>query len=181
MLADANITNVTNVYRYQHLPAAVTAVTATAFTQGQHVRGNARPVTVAELERARVAAPPAPTRDPRSAFGASRLTQAHPAPPAAAVERRVVADPAFERGRPGTAPAREALPRPQLRSEPARNAPAVGGPTTRSSGEAGVAQNSFTSKPRPPRWREDRASSFWSGFGSWKHLGRARLTSSGQR
>ncbi|MGH8820015.1 MAG: DUF6600 domain-containing protein, partial [Rhodoferax sp.] len=105
-----NIHNVTNVYRYQHLPMAVTAVSAAAFTQGQHVRGNARPVTVAELQRARVAAPPAPTRDPRSAFGASRVTQAHPAPPPAAVQRRVVSNPAFNRGRPGTPPVREALP-----------------------------------------------------------------------
>ena len=117
-----NITNVTNVYRYQHLPAAVTAVTVAAFAQGQHVRGNARPVAAAELERARVVAPPAPTRDPRSVFGASRLTQAHPAPPAAVIDRRVVSNPAFNRGRAGTAPAREALPNPQLRPEPARNA-----------------------------------------------------------
>ncbi|MEO7128009.1 MAG: DUF6600 domain-containing protein [Rhodoferax sp.] len=117
-----NITNVTNVYRYQHLPTAVTAVSASAFTQGQHVRGNARPVTVAELQRARVAAPPAPTRDPRSAFGASRLTQAHPAPPAAAVERRVVSNPAFSRGRPGAPAGREALPGPQEHPQAPANA-----------------------------------------------------------
>ncbi|MDR3380416.1 DUF6600 domain-containing protein, partial [Cupriavidus basilensis] len=118
-----NITNVTNVYRYQHLPAAVTAVTVAAFAQGQHVRGNARPVAAAELERARVVAPPEPTRDPRSVFGASRLTQAHPAPPPAVVERRVVSsNPAFNRGQGGNPPAREALPGPQLRPEPARNA-----------------------------------------------------------
>ncbi|MEO8858673.1 MAG: DUF6600 domain-containing protein [Burkholderiaceae bacterium] len=107
-----NITNVTNVYRYQHLPMAVTAVTAAAFTQGQHVLGNTRPVTVAELQRARVTSPPAPTLDPRSVFGASRVTQAHPAPPAAAVDRRVVSSLAFDRGRAGTPSGREALPAP---------------------------------------------------------------------
>lgn len=117
-----NVTNVTNVYRYQHLPTAVTAVSAAAFTQGQHVRGNARPVTVAELQRARVAAPPAPTRDPRSVFGASRVTQPHPAPPAAAVERRVVSNPAINRGRPGALSSREALPAPQQRPQVPVNA-----------------------------------------------------------
>jgi len=119
-----NITNVTNVYRYQHLPAAVTAVTVAAFAQGQHVRGNARPVAVAELERARVVAPPAPTRDPRSVFGASKLTQAHPAPPAAVVDRRVVSNnPAFNRARAGNPPARETSSGPQMRPESAHNAP----------------------------------------------------------
>jgi len=119
-----NTANANNSYRYQHLPAAVTAVTAAAFSQGQHVRGSARPVAARELERARVVAPPTPTRDPRSVFGASRLTQAHPAPPAAAVERRVVSNPAFSRGRAEVPPRHEALSGPSQRPELARGAAA---------------------------------------------------------
>ncbi len=64
---------------------------------------------------------PAPTRDPRAIFAASRVTQAHPAPPAVAVERRVVSDPGFSRGRPGTPSGREALPGPQQRPEAPAN------------------------------------------------------------
>lgn len=107
-----NVTNITNVYRYQHLPAAVTAVPMAAFAQGQHVRGNARPVPMADLQRARVVAPPEPTRDPRSVFGASRLAQAHPAPAPEVQERRVVSRPALQHGRVEMPPVRAAQPGP---------------------------------------------------------------------
>lgn len=92
-----NINRVTDVYRYQDRPQAVTAVSARAFTQGEHLRGNLAPVTTAQLAAVRVMAPPAPTRDPRAIFAASRLTEPHPAPPAAVLERHVVAAPAAAR------------------------------------------------------------------------------------
>ncbi len=117
-----NVNRVINVYRFQAMPQAVTAVTAKAFTQGEHLRGNLVPVSETELARARVVPPPAPTRDPRAIFAASRLTQPHPAPPPAAVERRVVSNPAFERGRAGAAATREALPGPQQRPQMPPNA-----------------------------------------------------------
>ncbi len=116
-----NVNHTTNVYRFQNAPQAVTAVSTKAFTQGEHLRGNLVPVSATELARARVVPPPAPTRDPRAIFAASRVTQAHPAPPAVAVERRVVSDPGFSRGRPGTPSGREALPGPQQRPEAPAN------------------------------------------------------------
>ena len=154
-----NITNVTNVYRYQHQPMAVTAMTADAFTQGQHVRGNTQPMTAAELQGARVATPPAPTRDPRSIFGASRVTQAHPAPPAAALDRRVVSNQAINRRRAGTQSAREALPPLQERPQSPANmvalqhgfaAPGSDGPATPALPQVRVPLTSAPPAPREP-------------------------------
>jgi len=89
-----NVNRVTNVYSYQNQPQAVTAVSARAFTRGEHLRGNTVAVTQAQLADARVVPAPAPTRDPRAIFAASRLTQPHPAPPAAVLERPVLVAPA---------------------------------------------------------------------------------------
>lgn len=51
-----NITNVHNVYRYQHQPDAVTAVSSDDFTRGRPVRGNLRLLSATELSRAQVVA-----------------------------------------------------------------------------------------------------------------------------
>ena len=127
-----NITNIvnvnnrtTNVYRFQNMPRAVTAVSEKAFSQGQHLRGNFVPVSTTDLARARVVPAPAPTRDPRAIFGASRVTQPHPAPPPVAMQRHVVSNPAVEHGRPGTPPVREALPGKPLRPQAPPNAAAT--------------------------------------------------------
>ncbi|WP_173025793.1 DUF6600 domain-containing protein [Acidovorax sp. SRB_14] len=141
-----NSANAASGYRYQHLPAAVTAVTVAAFAQGQHVRGNARPVAAADLQRTRTVAPPAPTRDPRSVFGASRLAQPHPAPPAAVVDRRVVSPSAFQHGRGGGAPLREALPSPPRQPEPPHSAAAP----ARGFLSPGAAPAQPPAVPRPP-------------------------------
>jgi len=127
-----NITNIvnvnnrtTNVYRFQNMPRAVTAVSEKAFSQGQHLRGNFVPVSTTDLARARVVPAPAPTRDPRAIFGASRVTQPHPAPPPVAMQRHVVSNPAVDHGRPGTPPVREALPGKPLRPQAPPNAAAT--------------------------------------------------------
>ncbi len=134
-------------YRYQHLPAAVTAVTVAAFAQGQHLRGNARPVAAADLQRARVVAPPAPTRDPRSVFGASRLAQPHPAPAPGVVDRRVVSHPPFQRGRGDAAPLREARPSPLQRPEAPHNAASA----ARGFSPPGTAPAPAPAQLRPPQ------------------------------
>lgn len=51
-----NITNVHNIYRYQHQPDAVTAVSSDDFTRGRPVRGNLRLLSATELSRAQVVA-----------------------------------------------------------------------------------------------------------------------------
>jgi DNA segregation ATPase FtsK/SpoIIIE-like protein len=80
--------NVTNVYRYQRTPGAVTAVSAADFAQGRPVRGNAA-VSAADLGRAQVVnggrgIPQRPDvrEQPRPVAGAL--------PPAAATARPVV-------------------------------------------------------------------------------------------
>ncbi|WHZ10362.1 MAG: hypothetical protein OJF60_000801 [Burkholderiaceae bacterium] len=105
-----NVNNTTNVYRYQRMPQAVTAVSEKAFTQGEHLRGNFVHVSERELDQARVVRPPAPTRDPRAIFAASRVTQPHPAPPAAVIDRHVMDNPAFARERGGSPALRQSLP-----------------------------------------------------------------------
>ncbi len=127
-----NITNIvnvnnrtTNVYRFQNMPRAVTAVSEKAFSQGQHLRGNFVPVSTTDLARARVVPAPAPTRDPRAIFAASRVTQPHPVPPPVAVQRHVVSNPALDHGRTGTPPVREALPGKPLRPQTPPNAVAT--------------------------------------------------------
>ncbi|UUZ65058.1 trichohyalin-plectin-homology domain domain-containing protein [Polaromonas sp. P1-6] len=49
-----NTVNVTNIYRYQRLPAAVTAVSRDDFSRGRPVRGDLTPLNPADLSRAQV-------------------------------------------------------------------------------------------------------------------------------
>lgn len=88
-----NTVNVTNIYRYQREPAAVTAVTRDDFARGQPVRGNQRPLSATELSRAQVvvehsAIPQRPGRaDVRERPGSVPTAAL---PPAAVITRPVV-------------------------------------------------------------------------------------------
>ncbi|MES2414028.1 MAG: DUF6600 domain-containing protein [Pseudomonadota bacterium] len=88
-----NTVNVTNVYRYQRQPAAVTAVSTSDFVRGRAVRDALQPVSAGDLERAQVvdarpgrgALPQRPDR--REAV---RPVAAAALPPAAVAARPVV-------------------------------------------------------------------------------------------
>ena len=91
--------NVTNVYRYQRQPEAVTAVSALDFARGHRVRGNLHDLSADDLGRAQLlsdrnAIPQRPMlRDLPRPVAAAAL------PPAAVVARPVVASQAAQVGR----------------------------------------------------------------------------------
>ena len=91
--------NVTNVYRYQRQPEAVTAVSALDFARGHRVRGNLHDLSADDLGRAQLlsdrnAIPQRPMlRDLPRPVAAAAL------PPAAVVARPVVASQAAQAGR----------------------------------------------------------------------------------
>ncbi|MES2399935.1 MAG: DUF6600 domain-containing protein [Pseudomonadota bacterium] len=86
-----NTVNVTNVYRYQRQPAAVTAIAATDFARGQPVRGNVA-LNAADLGRAQVVdgGRGIPQRPDRAAMREEPRAVAAALPPPAATARPVV-------------------------------------------------------------------------------------------
>lgn len=89
-----NTVNVTNVYRYQRQPAAVTAVSTSDFARGRAVRDALQPVTAGDLSRAQVVNAAAernvlPQR-PQARESAAPAAVAAALPPAAVIARPVV-------------------------------------------------------------------------------------------
>ncbi len=86
-----NTVNVTNVYRYQRQPAAVTAIAASDFARGQPVRGSVA-VNAADLGRAQVVdgRRGMPQRPDRAEMREQARAVAAALPPAAAIARPVV-------------------------------------------------------------------------------------------
>lgn len=85
----SNTVNVTNIYRYQRQPAAVTAVSAEDFARGRPVRGNLQTLSAADLSRAQVAADGSAIPQRSDLRERSRLAAAA-LPPAAVGARPVV-------------------------------------------------------------------------------------------
>jgi len=91
-----NTVNVTNVYRYQRQPGAVTAVSRDDFTRGRPVRGQQHALSQADLGRAQVVADRSaiPQRPSREDMQGDRRERPRPSavalPPPAAVARPVV-------------------------------------------------------------------------------------------
>lgn len=91
-----NTTNVTNIYRYQRQPAAVTALSAADFASGRPVRGNQQIPNANDLNRAQVVtggpagAAALPQRPDRRELARPALAAA--LPPAAVLATRPVVD-----------------------------------------------------------------------------------------
>ncbi len=92
-----NTVNVTNVYRYQRQPGAVTAVSRDDFTRGRPVRGQQHALSSADLDRAQVVVDRGaiPQRPSREALQGDRPERSRPVaagalPPTVAMVRPVV-------------------------------------------------------------------------------------------
>ncbi|MGH6638165.1 MAG: DUF6600 domain-containing protein, partial [Polaromonas sp.] len=85
-----NTVNVTNLYRYQRQPDAVTAVSKDDFARGRPAHGNRHTLGAADLSRAQVVAEPSAMPQRPDQRERPRPVEAAALPPAAVVARPVV-------------------------------------------------------------------------------------------
>jgi hypothetical protein len=122
-----NTVNVTNVYRYQRQPGAVTAVSREDFERGRPVRGNPHTLSSADLGRAQLVADRAalPQRpSPAELRDRQRPVSAGALPPPAAALRPVVSS--RDDRRDGQRAQREQLQAPQLEQQRRQGEESIG-------------------------------------------------------
>ena len=85
-----NTVNITNNYRYQHQPAAVTAVSRDDFFRGRPMQGNRHALSAAELERAQVLVDRNAMPQRPEAYERPRQVPAAALPPAAVALQPVI-------------------------------------------------------------------------------------------
>ena len=144
-----NTVNVTNIYRYQRQPGAVTAVSSNDFVQGRPVHGDFHPLSAQDLNRAQVVERNAIPQRPDRAEGRDRPrpVAAGSLPPAAVVARPVVSS-RDERRDTGSNSRREAA-RPESTDRNTRiSAPTLAVPVT--AGVAGAPLPATKQTPAAP-------------------------------